>query len=115
MSHPHVFRTLLSGNLSDLKFEPFRAGVEICQLSASATGDPTVALLRYEAGASVPLHMHSGVETIAVLSGSQSDEYGTYNVGDVIVNLPGSSHSVWSDTGCLVLISWASPVRILDA
>ena len=61
----------------------------------------------------MPLHEHVGLETICVLQGSQSDEAGTYGAGDVVVNLPGSRHRVWSDAGCTVLSSWAEPVRML--
>ncbi|QDG94709.1 allophanate hydrolase (plasmid) [Rhizobium sp. NIBRBAC000502774] len=114
MSQQLVFSKLLGGDLTGLAFEPFRAGVDICRLAASSASGSTLVLLRYEAGASVPLHFHPDVETIFVISGTQSDDHGTYKAGDVVVNLPGSSHRVWSNTGCLVLISWAAPVRIMD-
>lgn len=93
------------------RFEPFREGVEISILRKD---DPVVALLRYAPGASVPRHLHTGLETILVLDGSQSDENGTYETGDLVLNPEGTSHSVWSTEGCVVLISWERPVRILD-
>ncbi|KAB8122920.1 allophanate hydrolase [Komagataeibacter medellinensis] len=111
---PALFLGLLDGDLSGLVFSPFRPGVEICRLADNAAEETTLALLRYEAGASVPRHMHPDTETIIVLTGAQSDEHGTYRAGDVVVNTPGSAHRVWSDDGCLVLISWGKPVRILD-
>ncbi|ATU72382.1 anti-ECFsigma factor [Gluconacetobacter sp. SXCC-1] len=111
---PAVFSGLLGGDLSGLVFTPFRPGVDICRLADNAAGETTLALLRYGAGASVPRHMHPDTETIIVLTGAQSDERGTYRAGDVVVNAPGSAHRVWSDNGCLVLISWGKPVRILD-
>ncbi|MGO8381455.1 hypothetical protein ACC745_38490, partial [Rhizobium ruizarguesonis] len=43
-----------------------------------------------------------------------SDETGDYISGSYIVNAPGSEHSVWSDTGCMVLIEWDRPVKILE-
>ena len=111
---PALFPNLLGGDVSGLVFAPFRPGVGICRLADNAAGETTLALLRYEAGASVPRHMHPDTETIIVLTGAQSDEHGTYRAGDVVVNAPGSDHRVWSDDGCLVLISWGKPVRILN-
>ena len=43
----------------------------------------------------------------------QSDETGDYGAGTYIVNAAGTEHSVWSDTGCVVLIQWDRPVTIL--
>jgi anti-sigma factor ChrR (cupin superfamily) len=109
-----VFPALLRGEFASVDFTPFRAGIEIAHLYRSPQPDgPAMALLRYAAGASVPLHEHVGVETICVLSGSQSDEGGTYLAGALVVNPPGSRHRVWSEEGCVVLISWAAPVRII--
>lgn len=109
-----VFRALLGTAYADADFEPFREGVEICHLQRCENGTgPALALLRYQPGAAVPLHEHVGMETICVLSGSQSDEAGTYRAGDVVVNPAGSRHSVWSAEGCTVLIHWAEPVRLL--
>ncbi|WP_078057819.1 cupin domain-containing protein [Rhizobium rhizosphaerae] len=92
------------------QFEYFREGVEIYRIFSGA---PELALLRYAPGASVPRHLHTGVETILVLEGSQSDEYGHYGPGSLVVNPEGSVHSVSSQEGCVVLIQWTSPVQIL--
>lgn len=91
-------------------FQPFREGVEICPI---VEGAPGVALLRYAPGAGVPRHLHTGLETILVLDGVQSDERGDYPVGSLILNPEGSSHSVWSEPGCVVLIQWERPVAFL--
>ena len=48
------------------------------------------------------------------LQGVQSDEAGDYGAGSLVVNAMGTEHSVWSDTGCVVLIQWDRPVRILE-
>ena len=103
---------LSGGGWRSMAFAPFRDGVEICWIK---TGDPGVALLRYAPGARVPMHRHTGLETILVLDGSQSDERGTYETGALVLNAEGTAHSVWSDTGCVILIEWERPVRFLDA
>lgn len=106
-SQPALFPALLTDDWRHQAFDSFRDGVEICLLRDE---DPRIALLKYSPGATVPMHRHTGLEMIQVLDGAQSDEHGTYRVGDVVVNAVGSRHSVWSDEGCVVLILWEKPV-----
>lgn len=102
---------LLGGGWESAAFVPFRDGVEIARIHE---GPPTVALLRYAPGSGVPAHLHRGLETILVLSGAQSDERGTYPEGSLVVNPEGTSHRVWSEAGCVVLIQWTLPVQFLS-
>jgi anti-sigma factor ChrR (cupin superfamily) len=95
-------------------FEPFRPGVEIRPLYRTQNG-PAAAVLRYQAGASIPSHAHDGYEHIFVLSGEQSDERGTYPAGTLIVNPPGTSHTVISEPGCVVLVVWEKQPRFYEA
>ena len=104
---------LAAGGWKELEFGPFRDGVTLHWIKPFEGDQPGVALLKYEAGAVVPRHRHEGLETILVLHGTQSDETGDYGAGTYIVNAAGTEHSVWSDTGCVVLIQWDRPVTIL--
>ena len=109
-----VFPELLTrSSYDDLAWQPFRQGVEIYHLYKDDMG-ASAAMLRYEAGAKVPHHSHSGYEHIFVLSGSQSDADGTYAKGSVIINPPNTSHQVSSEEGCVVLIVWQKPVIIAN-
>lgn len=108
MPEPTHFEGFVDGGWNRMAFEPFREGVEILPI---CTGAPAVALLRYAPGSSVPEHIHTGLETILVLEGAQSDERGTYGVGALVLNPEGTRHSVWSKDGCVVLIQWERPVR----
>ncbi|MBI1170485.1 cupin domain-containing protein [bacterium] len=112
MSEPFSLAAFLPDAWRKAAYEPFRDGVEI---SPIVTGEPAVALLRYAPGAGVPRHRHRGLETILVLEGTQSDERGTYGPGALVFNPEGSVHSVWSDTGCVVLIQWARSVEFVTA
>ena len=112
MSEPIHMPRLVGGGWETAPFVPFREGVEIARLH---DGPPAVALLRYAPGAGVPAHFHRGLETILVLEGSQSDERGEYAEGSLILNPEGTSHRVWSDNGCVVLIQWTLPVEFLPA
>jgi len=110
MAEPTVLSRFLPDGWRERAYAPFRPGVEISLLRDT---DPQIALLRYQPGASVPAHRHPGLEMIQVLEGSQSDERGTYGVGDIVLNPPGSQHRVWSTDGCVVLIMWERPVELL--
>lgn len=115
---PFVLSGLLDGAASAGRaFVPFRPGVEIAPIyGMTEDGEPlspetpAAAFLRYAAGAEVPHHRHPGYEHIFVLEGSQRDARGFYARGSCLVSPPGSSHSVTSDEGCLVLAIWNQPV-----
>jgi anti-sigma factor ChrR (cupin superfamily) len=110
--HPRAFD--LDAVVADpdrLAWQPLRPGVEIHRLYGLEDEGPSAALLRYQPGAEVPWHVHTGVEHILVLAGSQDDGHGRYGPGSFVVNLPGSRHRVASPDGCLVLVVWERPVR----
>jgi anti-sigma factor ChrR (cupin superfamily) len=92
-------------------WQPLREGVDIKRLVGDPDAGPSIALLRYQAGAHVPAHVHRGFELIYVVSGEQSDERGTYPAGSLVTNHDGDEHSVRSEHGCVVLIVWEKPVE----
>ena len=103
----------ISGWQQKLPWKPFQPGVEIYRLYGDGETGPTAALLRFQAGGRVPLHEHTGYEHIFVLSGSQVDENSRSETGMLIINPPGTSHSVLSENGCIVLAIYERPVRFL--
>jgi quercetin dioxygenase-like cupin family protein/gamma-glutamylcyclotransferase (GGCT)/AIG2-like uncharacterized protein YtfP len=98
-----------------LQWKPFYQGVDIYRLYGDGEDGPTAALLRFHAGGRVPLHEHSGYEHILILTGSQVDENSRADSGMLIINPPGTNHSILSETGCIVLAIYENPVKILDA
>jgi anti-sigma factor ChrR (cupin superfamily) len=110
MDNPLVMGDLMD-TWQDLPFAPFREGVDVHYIKQGA---PALAILRYAPGAKVPHHLHTGLETILVLDGMQSDERGDYAKGTLVLNPEGTTHSVWSEQGCAVLIQWERPVQILE-
>ena len=113
MNGPVALTDLLtrSGDFSDRTWEDFRPGVEASWIYSNGDDGPAAAFLRYAAGAAIPWHWHPGYEHILVLEGSQSDENGLYRAGSVLISPPGTSHTVRSDEGCVVLAAWQKPVR----
>ena len=98
-----------------LPWKPFRDGVDIYRLYGGPEGGPSAALLRYHPGARVGLHEHAGYEHILVLSGTQVDENSKAETGTLIVNPPGTRHSVLTEGGCIVLAIYEKPVRFLES
>lgn len=94
----------------DLHWEPFRDGIAISRLYGDGTEGPAAAFLRYEPAATVPWHRHTGYEHVFVLAGSQTDQHGVHREGTLVINPPGSQHTVGSEHGCLVLVLWEKPV-----
>jgi anti-sigma factor ChrR (cupin superfamily) len=97
-----------------LSWRPMRPGVDICRLYGDGPSGPGAALLRYAPGGTVPAHAHVGHEHVYVLSGSQTDERGSYGPGTLIVNPPGSGHAVSSPEGCLVMVTWERGTSLLE-
>lgn len=103
----------ISGWQHRLRWEPFQPGVDIYRLYQNGPNGPTAALLRFQPGGRVPLHEHTGYEHIFVLSGEQVDEVSKAETGSLIINPPGTSHSILSETGCIVLAIYEKPVKFL--
>jgi anti-sigma factor ChrR (cupin superfamily) len=101
---------MLSGDLRDLPWEPFRGGIEASWLYQNGEHGPAAAYLRYAPGAQVPFHWHAGYEHVFVLEGSQTDLNGRHTKGALVINPPGSSHDVVSEDGCIVLVVWERPI-----
>ena len=95
---------------TQLAWEPFREGIEIARILASECGGPAAAYLRYRPGATLQRHRHVGWEYILILAGTQSDDFGIHAAGELLVHIPGSSHTVHSADGCIVLAIWEKPV-----
>ena len=61
-------------------------------------------LVRYAPGSSFSAHTHDGGEEFLVLEGVFSDEFGDYGPGTYIRNPVGSSHTPFSQDGCIILV-----------
>ena len=111
-----ILRDLFTRNFNENEYQwrRFREGVDIAPLSGDREQGCSCALLRYQPGARVPLHTHSGHEHLLVLRGSQTDGSGVYERGTFIVNMPGSHHHVSSEEGCVVLVIWESPIKFVE-
>ncbi|WP_166922231.1 cupin domain-containing protein [Flavobacterium poyangense] len=74
---------------------------------------PTAFLLKFEAGASYPNHVHPAGEEIFVLEGEIRSGKDELKKGDYLYMPPGSTHSVFTKTGCTLLFKVPEEVIIL--
>jgi anti-sigma factor ChrR (cupin superfamily) len=107
-----IFGDLLAAATdATLTWTPLRPGVDVARLYITPDGGPSAALLRYAPGARLARHEHTGYEHIYILAGSQTDDAGEHRAGALLIHGPGTSHSIASRHGCLVLAIWERPVR----
>jgi predicted ChrR family anti-sigma factor len=104
----------LAARQEELPWQALCPGVDVHWIYRDGDEGPGAALIRFQPGGRVPLHEHRGFEHILVLHGSQRDEHGVLSSGSLMVHAPGTSHSVVSDEGCLVLAIYERRVRFLD-
>lgn len=96
--------------LNQLSWAPMRPGVEVVPIYGRPGEGPAAALLRYQPGAMLPYHTHSGYEHILILTNRQCDQNGCYPRGSLVVHPPGSRHTVASPDGGIALVIWEKPV-----
>jgi len=94
-----------------IPWEPFAIGAQIYRLYGDGLSGPSAALIRFQPGGEVGWHEHAGYEHILVLHGGQRDENQSARTGALIINPPGSSHTVASEEGCIVLAIYERPGR----
>lgn len=108
---PLIFDRLLKTlDWPSLRWEVFREGIEISRIYSVDGAGPSAAFLRYQPGARLDRHRHTGFEHILILSGSQVDDNGEHHAGTLLVHPPGTTHAIRSAAGCVVLAIWDKPV-----
>jgi quercetin dioxygenase-like cupin family protein len=94
--------------------EPGVSGVLVKVLRFDkATGRAPTILLRFEPGATYPLHSHPGGEEVFVLEGDVHLGKDHLRTGDYLYTAPDNKHAVRSDGGCVLLLVVPEAVEIL--
>jgi anti-sigma factor ChrR (cupin superfamily) len=73
---------------------------------------PTI-LLKFEAGASYPLHTHPGGEEVFVLEGDIHLGKDHLFAGDYLFTAPDNLHAVRTDGGCVVFLKAPKAVELI--
>ena len=105
----------INGNLAirvaidtaDIQWSPSPSGT-VWRKRVHLVGPPesgqVTSVVRYDAGATFPLHNHPGGEEILVLDGVFSDEHGDWPKGTYLLNPEGFRHAPFSRNGCMLLV-----------
>ena len=80
-------------------------GVEICQLWVDAMNERHTTLVRLQGGASLPTHLHAATEECYVIQGDLRDRDLHLRAGDYVRFEAGTSHTVSSDEGCILMVA----------
>ncbi|MBK9375097.1 MAG: cupin domain-containing protein [Holophagales bacterium] len=86
--------------------------VKVLRFDEAEKRAPTI-LLRFDPGASYPVHSHPGGEEIFVLEGDVRLGKDSLQAGDYIYTAPHNVHGVRSEGGCVLLVSVPEEVEIL--
>lgn len=80
--------------------------------SDDETGEQAL-LLRFEPGATYPLHNHPGREEIYMLEGDLRVGGHDMRPGDYLYTPPEGKHDVSTMNGCIVFLTLAKPIALL--
>jgi anti-sigma factor ChrR (cupin superfamily) len=89
--------------LSDISWATAMPGVQQKPIWHDKETKRRAVLVRFEAGAKLPLHRHVGDELIFVIEGSNADESGEVMTGDMNYRPNGCVHTVTTKNGATVL------------
>ena len=90
-------------------------GIQFKVLHHDETTGGSTMLLKFEPGATTPLHEHTGLEQTYVIDGSLIDHDGELMAGDFVWRKAGSVHQAHSGTkGSLHISIFSRPNRMLD-
>jgi len=116
LDRPFIMKDIFSiaARQHEIPWEPFHDDVDIHWIYKDGEHGPAAALMRFKPGGKVSLHNHVGFEHIIVLSGSQTDENGHLESGSLMIHQPGTSHSIASEEGCIVLAIYEKRVSFVE-
>jgi anti-sigma factor ChrR (cupin superfamily) len=88
--------------VSEREWQPMTPTIKAKMLWSDPATKRRVQLTRFEPGATLPMHRHTGDELLYVIEGAISDEAGTVAAGSVGYRPDGCIHSVTSKNGATV-------------
>ena len=108
---PAPLRDYLNNNLDALDWSRVGGTVSKFNLDIDVEGY-TVSLMRFKAGAPMPVHTHKGNEATLVLAGGYSDQGHHFERGDFDCKDPSDTHQPIVDPGedCIALVVMDAPV-----
>jgi quercetin dioxygenase-like cupin family protein len=114
LSEAEVVDAIFQGKWRKFILALYSTSLFVSVSSGDRVTGPTAALVRYREHGEVPMHKHKGYEHILILTGSQRDGTGIFKAGTLVINPPGTRHTVHSDAGCIVLAIYEKPVEFVE-
>jgi len=113
---PNCVSNIVKKPVSEVTWKRVGAGVSLYQIDIEKTDRASyekLFLMKIEAGRTMPEHGHGGSETTLILSGSYSDELGTFERGDVADLDENIEHQpvVSKEDPCICLVAIEAPTR----
>lgn len=84
-------------------------GISIKVLYEDKPKGEMTCLLKWEPGATLPMHKHPEIEQSYVLEGSFYDHDGICRAGEYVWRKPGSFHQTHTDEGCVFFAVYRKP------
>lgn len=113
--HSHVVKP------AEMEWQKTRfPGCEIKTLMFEPKNGLMTALLKFAQGATLPDHVHVGIEQTYMFEGRLVDKEGpakgiAARKGEFIWREPGSRHSAWAPEGCVILATFQVPNKFFES
>lgn len=110
---PEPLKKFVGPSLADVEWRRAGPGVWFHSIPLSQHSTASLRLLKVAPGVALPDHGHSGSELTLVLQGAFTDEFGRYDIGDVVEMQEGAEHSPVAAPGadCICLVATEGPLR----
>jgi anti-sigma factor ChrR (cupin superfamily) len=89
-------------------------GIDMKVLMRDAANGRWTALIRWQPGASLPLHEHTDIEQSYILEGSLCDHEGEATAGQFVWRPAGSRHRAHAPNGAVLLAVFLAPNKFLE-
>ena len=89
-------------------------GIDMKVLMKDDANGRWTALIRWQPGASLPLHEHTDIEQSYILEGSLSDDEGEATAGQFVWRPAGSRHRAHAPNGAVLLAVFLAPNKFLE-
>lgn len=89
-------------------------GIDMKVLMKDDANGRWTALIRWQPGASLPLHEHTDIEQSYILEGSLGDHEGEASAGQFVWRPAGNQHRAHSPNGTVLLAIFLAPNKFLE-
>lgn len=110
---PEPLKKFVGPSLANVQWRRAASGVWFHPIPLSKHSNASLRLVKVAPGVALPDHGHSGSELTLVLQGAFTDEFGRYDIGDIVEMDDGAEHSPVAAPGadCICLVATEGRLR----